>query len=82
MFLLSREVLKDYLEKQLFKPVAEAHGWFEEDKNGVKKYWYPHVGFNRLTIRDNAEVFAKDVFADTPPVIGAVTSSPLPATTS
>jgi len=57
MFLLSREVLKDYLEKQLFKPVAEAHGWYEEDSNGVKKYWYPHVGFNRLTIRDNAEVF-------------------------
>jgi len=57
MFLLSREVLKDYLEKQLFKPIAEAHGWYDEDKNGIKKYWYPHVGFNRLTIRDNAEVF-------------------------
>lgn len=57
MFLLSREILKDYLEKQLFKPVAEAHGWYEEDKNGIKKYWYPHIGFNRLTIRDNAEVF-------------------------
>ena len=57
MFLLSREVLKDYLEKQLFKPIAEAHGWYSEDKNGIKKYWYPHVGFNRLTIRDNAEVF-------------------------
>jgi hypothetical protein len=57
MFLLSREVLKDYIEKQLFKPIAEAHKWYTEDKNGVKKYWYPHVGFNRLTIRDNAEVF-------------------------
>jgi len=57
MFLLSREVLKDYLEKQLFKPIAEAHGWYTEDKNGVRKYWYPNVGFNRLTIRDNAEVF-------------------------
>jgi hypothetical protein len=57
MFLLSREVLKDYLEKQLFKPIAEAHGWYTEDKNGVKKYWYPNVAFNRLSIRDNAEVF-------------------------
>jgi uncharacterized membrane protein YgcG len=57
MFLLSREVLKDYLEKQLFKPIAEARGWYKEDKNGIKKYWYPNVGFNRLTIRDNAEVF-------------------------
>lgn len=57
MFLQSREILKNYIEKQLFKPIAEAHGWYEEDKNGIKKYWYPHVGFNRLTIRDNAEVF-------------------------
>lgn len=57
MFLLSREILKDYLEKQLFKPICEKKGWYTEDKNGVKKYWYPHVGFNRLTIRDNAEVF-------------------------
>jgi hypothetical protein len=57
MFLLSREQLKDYLEKQLFKACAEAKGWFTEDKNGIKKYWYPNIGFNRLTIRDNAEVF-------------------------
>ena len=57
MFMLSREVLTEYIEKKLFKPIAEAHGWFKEDKNGIKKYWYPKVGFNRLTIRDNAEVF-------------------------
>lgn len=57
MFLLTREVLRNYLEKQLFIPVCEAHGWFEEDKNGAKKYYYPQIGFNRLTIRDNAEVF-------------------------
>lgn len=57
MFLLTREVLREYLEKKLFIPVCEAHGWFEEGKNGIKKYWYPKVGFNRLTIRDNAEVF-------------------------
>ena len=57
MFLLSREVLRNYIEKQLFIPICEAHNWFEEDKNGAKKYWYPQIGFNRLTIRDNAEVF-------------------------
>jgi hypothetical protein len=57
MFLLERNVLTNYIEKQLFQPIAEAHGWFEEKENGVKKYWYPKVGFNRLTIRDNAEVF-------------------------
>ena len=57
MFLLTRNVLTNYIEKQLFKPIAEAHGWFVEKNNGVKKYFYPRVGFNRLTIRDNAEVF-------------------------
>jgi len=57
MFLLTREVLKNYIEKQLFIPICEAHGWYEEDKNGIKEYWYPKIGFNRLTIRDNAEVF-------------------------
>lgn len=57
MFLLTREVLKNYIEKSLFQPVAEAHGWYEEGKNGIKNYFYPSIGFNRLTIRDNAEVF-------------------------
>ena len=57
MFLLTREVLRNYIEKQLFIPICEAHKWFDEDKNGAKKYWYPTIGFNRLTIRDNAEVF-------------------------
>jgi len=57
MFLLTREVLRSYIEKKLFVPVCEAHGWYDEDDNGIKTYWHPSVSFNRLTIRDNAEVF-------------------------
>jgi len=57
MFLMTREILKNFIEKKLFIPICEAHGWYEKGKNGIKKYWYPQVGFNRLTIRDNAEVF-------------------------
>jgi len=57
MFLHSRQMLIDYVEQQLFKPVAEAHKWYSTDSNGIKSYWYPKVGFNRLTIRDNSEVF-------------------------
>jgi hypothetical protein len=57
MFLHSRQMLIDYVEQQLFKPVAEANGWYSTDSNGIKNYWYPRVGFNRLTIRDNSEVF-------------------------
>lgn len=57
MFMMSREILKNFIERKLFIPICEAHGWFEEGKNGIKKYWCPQVGFNRVTIRDNAEVF-------------------------
>lgn len=57
MFLLTRMVLQNYVEKQLFRPVAEAHGWYKTDKHGMKKYFYPTLGFNRLSIRDNQEVF-------------------------
>jgi hypothetical protein len=57
MFLLTREMLREYVENYLFRPVAIANGWFEEDKNGVREYFYPKLGFNRLSIRDNAEVF-------------------------
>lgn len=57
MFLLSREVLKSYFERQMFIPLAERHGWFETNRFGAKKYYAPEIGFNRLTIRDNQEVF-------------------------
>ena len=57
MFLLTRETLKNYIERQLFLPLAERHGWFEVGAFGAKKYWYPQISFNRLTIRDNNEVF-------------------------
>ena len=57
MFLLTREVLKNYIEKQLFIPICKKRGWVEKGKNGVERYLYPRVGFNRLTIRDNQEVF-------------------------
>ena len=58
MFLKAREILKRYVEKELFKPIAEKKKWFKENpNNGVKQYFYPKLGFNRLTIRDNAEVF-------------------------
>jgi hypothetical protein len=57
VFLLTREMLTRYVEQTLFKPVADANGWYETNSRGIKKYWYPKLGFNRLTIRDNQEVF-------------------------
>jgi len=57
VFLLVREMLTTYIEKQLFEPVAIAHKWYTTDRNGIRKYFYPRIGFNRLSIRDNQEVF-------------------------
>jgi len=56
-FMQVREMLKSMVEKKLFIPLCEFHGWYEEDANHIKHYYCPQVGFNRLTIRDNAEVF-------------------------
>jgi len=57
IFLLTRQMLQRYVERSLFRPVAEAHKWYEDTRYGVRKYWYPRVAFNRLSIRDNQEVF-------------------------
>jgi len=57
MFLQERGILKNYIERQLFMPLAEKRGWFEVGAFGAKKYYYPQISFNRLTIRDNQEVF-------------------------
>jgi len=57
MFSHAREILIHFIEEKLFLPLCEKRGWFTEGKNDTKKYWYPKVGFNRLTIRDNTEVF-------------------------
>lgn len=57
VFLLTREMLTSYVEKVLFQPIAEAHGWYAENDMGIKEYWYPRLSFNRLSIRDNQEIF-------------------------
>lgn len=57
MFLIVRDMIQTYVEKYLFRPIAEKRGWFSQDRNGIKKYWYPKIGFNRITLRDNQEVF-------------------------
>jgi hypothetical protein len=56
-FLLVREILVDMIEENLFKPMADANGDYEDDEDGNRRYYYPRVSFNRLTIRDNQEVF-------------------------
>jgi len=56
-YLLYRELLQEYVENYLFKPVAKKKGFIEEDKYGRQKLIYPKLSFTRLAIRDNDSFF-------------------------
>jgi intein/homing endonuclease len=56
-YLLVRDIFKNFVENKLLKPMAIKNGWFEEDEEGNREYYYPQLTFNRLTIRDNQEMF-------------------------
>jgi len=56
-YLLVREMLQRFVEDSLFRPVALQNGFYEDDEDGNRTWFYPKLGFTRLTIRDNQEVF-------------------------
>ena len=56
-YLLVREILQRFVEESLFKPVALQNKFYEDDEDGNREWFYPKLGFTRLTIRDNQEVF-------------------------
>lgn len=57
LYLLFREVLQEYVENYLFKPIAKKKGFIEVDKFGREKLIYPKLSFTRLAIRDNDAFF-------------------------
>lgn len=56
MYLLYREEMSEFVETQLFEPVAKKKGFWEEDEFGNKVLLYPKLQFTRLALRDNAEL--------------------------
>ena len=56
-YMLFREQLQDFVENNLFKPVAKKKGFEETDKFGRKKLLYPHLSFARLAVKDNDAFF-------------------------
>lgn len=52
-----REMIIDWIENNLFKPVARKKGFVETDKYGNEHLIYPKVSFTRLSIRDAGETF-------------------------
>jgi intein/homing endonuclease len=56
-YLLFREILQDFVENSLFKPVAKRKGFVDVDKYGNETLLYPKLSFTRLAIRDNDQYF-------------------------
>jgi hypothetical protein len=56
-YMLFREQLQEFVENNLFKPVAKKKGFVEIDKFGREKLLYPHLSFSRLAIKDNDSYF-------------------------
>lgn len=57
MYLLFREIIQDYVENNLFKPIARKKGFVELDEFGNETILYPRLSFTRLSIRDNEQFF-------------------------
>jgi len=58
-YMLFREIIQDFVENHIFKPVALKKGFWEYDKFGNKKLLYPKLSFTRLAIRDNDAIFSQ-----------------------
>jgi hypothetical protein len=56
-YMLFREIIQQFVEDHIFKPVALKKGFWEYDKFGNKKLIYPKLSFTRLAIRDNDAIF-------------------------
>lgn len=56
-YLLYREVLQEYVEEYLFKPVARRKGFVEKNKWGGEVVLYPKLSFTRLPLRDSQDTF-------------------------
>jgi len=52
-----REILQEYVEENLFKPVARRKGFVEKDKWGQEVVLYPRLSFTRLPLRDSQDTF-------------------------
>ena len=56
-YMLLREILQDFTEEYLFKPMCKRMGFVEIDDDGNEQVVYPRLSFTRLALRDNADTF-------------------------
>lgn len=56
-YLLFREVIQEFVEEYLFKPVARRKGFIEKDEWGDEVVLYPRLSFTRLALRDSQDTY-------------------------
>lgn len=56
-YMLLRELLQDFVEEYLFKPMCQRMGFVEVDEDGNQVVIYPKLSFTRLALRDNQDTF-------------------------
>ena len=56
-YMLLREVLQDFVEKYLFRPMCARMGFIEDDEDGIPEVVTPRLSFTRLALRDNSDTF-------------------------
>lgn len=56
-YMLLREILQDFVEEYLFRPMCRRMGFVEQDEDGNEEVIYPKLSFTRLALRDNSDTF-------------------------
>jgi hypothetical protein len=56
-YLFLREMLQEYVENHLFKPVARRKGFIEKNQWGGEVVVYPRLSFTRLPLRDSQDTY-------------------------
>jgi hypothetical protein len=56
-YLFLREILQEYVEEYLFRPVAKRKGFIEKDEWGEEVVLYPKLSFTRLPLRDSQDTY-------------------------
>lgn len=55
-YLLFREMLSNYIQEKIYKPVAEAQGFIKKDKASGREYLlYPRIKWSKMNLRDDVQ---------------------------
>jgi len=56
-YMFLREMLQEYVEKHIFKPVARRKGFVEKNQWGGEVVLFPRLSFTRLPLRDSQDTY-------------------------